>query len=72
MATPTATTPPPTNTSRPGEAGPVEGDLVLIQTTADATRTRAIHAAIARILAVDPGVRPENVFVSLVEVSAET
>lgn len=49
---------------------------MLIQITANVTRTATqtgvLCAAIARILAVDPGVRPENVLVSLVEVSAET
>lgn len=50
-------------------------DLVLIQITANATRTvdqkRALFAAIARNLARDPGVKPGNVFVNLVEVAPE-
>lgn len=50
-------------------------DLVLIQITANATRTidqtRALYAAIARNLGHDPGVKPGNVFVSLVEVAPE-
>jgi 4-oxalocrotonate tautomerase len=49
--------------------------LVLIQITANATRTidqkRALYAAIARNLAHDPGVRPGDVFVNLVEVAPE-
>jgi 4-oxalocrotonate tautomerase len=49
--------------------------LVLIQITANATRTidqkRALFAAITRNLADDPGVKPGNVFVNLVEVAPE-
>lgn len=52
-----------------------DADLVLIQITANATRTidqkRALYAAIARNLAQDPGVRTGNVFVNLVEVAPE-
>nr|WP_276592550.1 MULTISPECIES: tautomerase family protein [unclassified Methylobacterium] len=48
-----------------------DADLVVIQITANATRTidqkRALYAAIARNLADNPG----NVFVNLVEVSPE-
>lgn len=47
-------------------------DVVLIQITANNTRTReqkmALFQRIAALLADDPGVRPEDVFVSLVEV----
>lgn len=50
-------------------------DLVLIQITANATRTteqkRALYGAIAERLGHDPGVRPGNVFVNLVEVAPE-
>ena len=50
-------------------------DLVIVQITANATRTtaqkRALYAAIARALGRDPGVRPEDVFVNLVEVAPE-
>ena len=52
-----------------------DDDLVLIQITANGTRgtaqKRALYAAIARELGRDPGVRPGNVFVNLVEVSPE-
>ena len=52
-----------------------DADLVLIQITANATRTpdqkRALYRAIARNLGRDPGVRPGNVFVNLVEVAPE-
>ena len=48
---------------------------MVIQITANATRTidqkRALYAAIARNLADNPGVKPGNVFVNLVEVSPE-
>lgn len=47
-------------------------DVVLIQITANNTRTReqkmALFQRIAALLADNPGVRPEDVFVSLVEV----
>lgn len=47
-------------------------DIVLIQITANNTRTRAqkmaLFARIAVRLADNPGVRPQDVFVSLVEV----
>lgn len=50
-------------------------DLVIIQITANDTRDtgqkRALYRAIARNLGQDPGVRPGNVFISLVEVSRE-
>ena len=52
-----------------------DADLVLIQITANATRTtdqkRALYSAIAERLGRDPGVRPGNVFVNLVEVAPE-
>ncbi|MCJ2014858.1 tautomerase family protein [Methylobacterium sp. J-076] len=52
-----------------------DDDLVLIQITANATRTigqkRALYRAITAHLATDPGVRPGNVLISLVEVSPE-
>ncbi len=52
-----------------------DDDLVLIQITANATRTtdqkRALYRAIAGHLAADPGVRPGNIFINLVEVAPE-
>ena len=50
-------------------------DLVLIQITANNTRTtekkKALFRQIAENLKADPGVRPEDVFVNLVEVLPE-
>ncbi len=50
-------------------------DIVLIQITANDTRTaaqkKALFARIAELLAQRPGVRPQDVFVSLVEVARE-
>ena len=50
-------------------------DVVVIQITLNAGRTveqkRTLYATIARNLAANPGVRPEDVFVSLVEVARE-
>jgi 4-oxalocrotonate tautomerase len=50
-------------------------DLVLIQITANNTRTvemkQALYKRIAERLAESPGVRPEDVFVNLVEVPKE-
>jgi 4-oxalocrotonate tautomerase len=50
-------------------------DLVLIQITVSNTRTRekkkALYRAIADRLAKNPGVRPEDVFINLVEVLPE-
>jgi phenylpyruvate tautomerase PptA (4-oxalocrotonate tautomerase family) len=50
-------------------------DFVLIQITVSDTRTqqqkKALYKAIADALAADPGVRPEDVFVNLVEVQRE-
>ncbi|AOK07188.1 tautomerase family protein [Burkholderia sp. AU28942] len=47
-------------------------DLVMIQITANNTRTleqkKALYRTIAENLAAQPGVRPEDVFISLVEV----
>ena len=50
-------------------------DLVLIQITANNTRTveqkKALFRRIAELLAKNPGVRPEDVFVNIVEVAKE-
>lgn len=50
-------------------------DLVIIQITANDTRSidqkRALFARIAERLAESPGVRPQDVFVNLVEVAKE-
>jgi 4-oxalocrotonate tautomerase len=50
-------------------------DLVMIQITCNDTRSlaqkRALYRAIADRLARDPGLRPEDVLISLVEVRAE-
>ena len=50
-------------------------DLVLIQVTANNTRTRekkkAFYRAVADNLAKNPGIRPEDVFINLVEVLPE-
>ena len=50
-------------------------DLVLIAITCNNTRTAAEKAAFyartAALLALDPGVRPEDVFINLVEVSPD-
>lgn len=50
-------------------------DIVLIQITANNTRTleqkKALFARIAALLAERPGLRPQDVFVSLVEVARE-
>ncbi len=50
-------------------------DLVLIQITANNTRTveqkKALFRRIAELLGESPGIRPEDVFVSLVEVAKE-
>ena len=50
-------------------------DLVFIQITANATRTveqkKALYQRIAQRLGENPGLRPEDVFVSLVEVARE-
>lgn len=52
-----------------------DDDLVYIQVTAndtrDTSRKKAFYAAVARNLAREPGLRPENVFINLVEVSTE-
>jgi 4-oxalocrotonate tautomerase len=51
------------------------GDLVIIQITANAGRTieqkKALYARIAAILLEDPGLRPQDVFINLVEVAKE-
>jgi len=50
-------------------------DLVLIQITANDTRSldqkKALFRRIAELLGESPGIRPEDVFVSLVEVAKE-
>jgi len=50
-------------------------DLVIIQITANNTRTveqkQALFAGIAGILSVNPGLRKEDVFISLVDVPKE-
>lgn len=50
-------------------------DLLIVQITANNTRTtaqkQALFARIAERLAEDPGVRPEDVFINLVEVPKE-
>jgi phenylpyruvate tautomerase PptA (4-oxalocrotonate tautomerase family) len=50
-------------------------DLVLIQITANNTRTtekkKALYREIVENLKADPGVRPEDVFINLVEVLPE-
>ena len=50
-------------------------DLVLIQITANNTRTtekkKALYRAIAENLSKNPGIRPEDVFINLVEVLPE-
>jgi 4-oxalocrotonate tautomerase len=50
-------------------------DLVVIQITANNTRTlqqkKALFGRIAELLGDSPGIRPEDVFVSLVEVTKE-
>jgi phenylpyruvate tautomerase PptA (4-oxalocrotonate tautomerase family) len=52
-----------------------DDDLVIIQITANNTRTldkkKAFYARVAELLAKSPGVKPENVFVNLVEVAKE-
>jgi 4-oxalocrotonate tautomerase len=50
-------------------------DLVLIQITANNTRTagqkKALYGRIVELLGENPGIRPEDVFVNLVEVAKE-
>jgi 4-oxalocrotonate tautomerase len=52
-----------------------DDDLVIIQITANNTRTleqkQALYAGIAERLALDPGIKPENVFINLLEVTKE-
>lgn len=52
-----------------------DDDLVIIQITANNTRTleqkKALYAAIAEKLSRDPGIRPENILINLVEVAKE-
>jgi 4-oxalocrotonate tautomerase len=50
-------------------------EIVLIQITANNTRTleqkKALYRRIAELLGDSPGIRPEDVFVSLIEVAKE-
>lgn len=50
-------------------------DLVIIQITANNTRStaqkKALYARVAELLNDDPGVRPQDVLINLVEVAAE-
>ena len=50
-------------------------DLVMIQITANNTRTleqkKALYAKIAERLAIEPGIRPEDILISLVEIAKE-
>jgi 4-oxalocrotonate tautomerase len=50
-------------------------DLVLIQITVSNTRSaeqkKALYRRIAELLAAKPGIRPEDIFVNLVEVAKE-
>jgi len=54
---------------------PRTSDLVMIQITANNTRTleqkKALYAKIVELLVKNPGVRPEDVLISLVEVPKE-
>jgi len=50
-------------------------DIVFIQITLNSGRTleqkKALYARIAELLAKEPGIRPQNVFISLVECAKE-
>lgn len=50
-------------------------DLVIIQITVSNTRSvarkKALFARIAELLAVDPGLRPQDIFINLLEVQKE-
>ena len=50
-------------------------DLVIIQITANDTRTteqkKAFYARVAALLSENPGLRPQDVFINLVEVAKE-
>ena len=67
----------PENINNSGNYAGVErsDDVVFIQITINAGRSvekkKALYAAIAKRLEADPGVRPEDVVVSLIEVAAE-
>jgi len=54
---------------------PRTSDLIMIQITANNTRTldqkKALYAKIVELLVKNPGVRPEDVLISLVEVAKE-
>jgi 4-oxalocrotonate tautomerase len=51
-------------------------DLVIIQITANNTRTvekkKAFYRRVVELLSVDPGLRPEDLFISLVDVPKES
>ncbi len=67
----------PTNFNSSGNYAGIErsDDVVFIQITLNVGRTteqkKALYAEIARRLAADPGVRPEDVVISLIEVATE-
>ena len=52
-----------------------DNDLVIVQITVNNTRgpeqKKALFARIAELLAKNPGIRPENIFVNLLEVPKE-
>lgn len=52
-----------------------DDDLVIVQITVNNTRgpekKKALYARIAELLATNPGIRPENIFVNLLEVPKE-
>lgn len=52
-----------------------DGDVVFVQITLNEGRSletkRALYARIVELFATDPGVRPENVLINLVEVKRE-
>ncbi len=52
-----------------------DDNLVIIQITANNTRgpdkKKALYARIAELLAKNPGIRPENIFVNILEVPKE-
>jgi phenylpyruvate tautomerase PptA (4-oxalocrotonate tautomerase family) len=54
---------------------PRTSDLIMIQITANNTRTleqkQALYARIAELLSQNPGVRPEDILINLVEVPKE-
>ena len=70
-----STTPPISSTPRVISTSPHTDDLVIIQITANDTRTveqkQAFFARVATLLAEDPGLRKEDVFINLVECKKE-